>query len=143
MDEAASPRPLELRVRRRKYAPRRPRQARFRRSLDAANVGYGIALDPDGHRVEFIGLLGHPGASPGPSGTPGKVSWTIAMDPLMAAQALALLALVLATYRYACLVRRRALARRQRREREDAGLRGLVRVLGADQDRRDLRQRGR
>lgn len=46
------------------------------------------------------------------------------MDPLLAAQALALLALVLATYRYARLVRRRALARRQLREREDAGLRG-------------------
>ena len=23
--------------------------------LDAANLGYGIGLDPDGHRIEFIG----------------------------------------------------------------------------------------
>jgi len=23
--------------------------------LDAADVGYGLGLDPDGHRVEFIG----------------------------------------------------------------------------------------
>ena len=62
------------------------------------------------------------------------------MDPLLAAQALALLALVLATYRYARLVRRRALARRQLREREETGLRGLVRVLGADQEWKSLRQ---
>jgi len=62
------------------------------------------------------------------------------VDPLLAAQALALLALVLATYRYARLVRRRALARRQLREREETGLRGLVRVLGADQERKSLRQ---
>ena len=51
-----------------------------------------------------------------------------------------MLALVLATYRYARLVRRRALARRQLREREETGLRGLVRVLGADQERKSLRQ---
>lgn len=63
------------------------------------------------------------------------------MDPLFAAQALALLALVLATYRYAGIVRRRAVARRQRREREEAGLRGLVRVLGVDQERRRERHR--
>lgn len=63
------------------------------------------------------------------------------MDPLFVAQALALLALVLAAYRYAGLVRRRALARRQRREREEAGLRGLVRVLGVDHERRRERQR--
>jgi len=52
-----------------------------------------------------------------------------------------MLALVLATYRYARLVRRRRLARRELREREDAGLRGLVRVIGADQERREARQR--
>jgi len=63
------------------------------------------------------------------------------VDPLLAAQALAMLALVLATYRYARLVRRRRLARRELREREDAGLRGLVRVIGADQERREARQR--
>ena len=58
------------------------------------------------------------------------------MDPLFAAQALTLVALVLATYRYAKLVHRRARARRELREQEDAGLRGLVRVLTADQERR-------
>jgi hypothetical protein len=63
----------------------------------------------------------------------------VSVDPLSAAQALALLALVLATYRYARLVGRRALLRRQRREREDAGLRGLVRVLGADHERKSER----
>lgn len=60
--------------------------------------------------------------------------------PLLA-QALALLALVLATYRYARLVVRRALAWRQRQESEDAGLRGLVRTLAADEERRQPRQR--
>jgi len=64
------------------------------------------------------------------------------MDPLFAAQALALLALVLATYRYARIVRRRNAQRRQKRDREDAGLRGLVRVLEADEERRtESRQR--
>ncbi|MGH2489127.1 MAG: hypothetical protein ACRDFR_05875 [Candidatus Limnocylindria bacterium] len=59
-----------------------------------------------------------------------------AVDPWLAAQALALLALVLATYRYARLVRRRAVARRERREREEAGLRGLVRTLAMDDEHR-------
>jgi len=62
------------------------------------------------------------------------------MDLLLAAQALTLLALVLAAYRYARLVRQRALVRRQLREREDAGLRGLVRVLGADRERQEGRE---
>ena len=56
------------------------------------------------------------------------------VNPLLAAQALVLLALVLASYRYAQIVRRRRRARRQQRDREDVGLQGLVRVLGADQE---------
>jgi hypothetical protein len=66
------------------------------------------------------------------------------MDPLLSVYTVALLALVLATVGFALLVRRRrARARRQLREREDAGLRGLVRTQGADEDPRHRRQHGR
>lgn len=65
------------------------------------------------------------------------------MDTPLLAQALALLALVLATYRYARLVMRRARERRELQERENAGLRGLVRTIGADEERRQRRHQGR
>jgi len=49
--------------------------------FDAANLGYGIGLDPDGHRIEFIGswaVLAPSGKPPvraaaqtAPSRTPG------------------------------------------------------------------------
>ena len=54
------------------------------------------------------------------------------IDPLVAAKALTLIALIFATYRYAHLVRLRNAARRAKRDQEEAGLRGLVRVLGPD-----------
>jgi membrane protein implicated in regulation of membrane protease activity len=58
------------------------------------------------------------------------------VDPLYSVYALAILALVVASVGFALLVRRRrARARSQLREREDAGLRGLVRMMDADRER--------
>jgi hypothetical protein len=61
------------------------------------------------------------------------------MDHAVLGQALSLAALIAATAEYSRIVHRRTDLREERRASAEAGLRGLVRVLAADEEVRSRR----